>query len=62
MTDSEAQQRDLSDAPQHGGDGLLSRLRVIEDQPLEQRATAYAQLHDQLRDRLEGGDAPRAHA
>lgn len=62
MTDSEAQQRDLSDAPQQGGDGLLSRLRVIEDQPLEQRATAYAQLHDQLRDRLEGGDAPRARA
>lgn len=62
MTDSETHDRDLSDAQQPGGDGLLSRLRLIEDQPLEQRATAYAQLHDQLRDRLEGGDAPRAHA
>lgn len=39
-------------------DALLSRLRVIEDQPLDTRATAYAQLHDQLQARLEGGDAP----
>jgi hypothetical protein len=38
-------------------DALLSRLRVIEDQPLDTRATAYAQLHDQLQARLEGGDA-----
>jgi hypothetical protein len=36
---------------------LLSRLRVIEEQPLEQRAAAYGQLHDQLTARLEGGDA-----
>ncbi len=35
---------------------LLSRLRLIEDQPLEDRAAAYAQLHDQLQDALEGGD------
>ncbi|MFT4029430.1 MAG: hypothetical protein QM675_06100 [Protaetiibacter sp.] len=41
---------------------LLSRLRVIEDQPLEHRAAALAQLHDELRSRLEAGDAPRAHA
>ena len=39
-------------------DGLVSRLAVIEEQPLEARAAAYAQLHDQLRARLEGGDAP----
>ena len=38
-------------------DALLSRLRVIEDQPLDTRATAFAQLHDQLQVRLEGGDA-----
>ena len=62
MTVSEVQISAVSDAQQPSSDGLLSRLRVIEDQPLEQRATAYAQLHDQLRDRLEGGDAPRAHA
>lgn len=42
-------------------DALLSRLRVIEDQPLDTRATAFAQLHDQLQVRLEGGDAPASH-
>ena len=44
-----------------GDDGLLSRLRVIEDQPLEMRATAFAQLHDELQARLEGGDAQAHH-
>lgn len=38
-------------------DALLSRLRLIEDQPLESRAAAFAQLHDELRIRLEGGSA-----
>jgi hypothetical protein len=41
-------------------DGLLPRLTVIEDQPLEARAAAYVQLHDQLQARLEGGDVPRS--
>ena len=41
---------------------LLPRLRVIEDQPLADRAGALAQLHDELRSRLEAGDAPRPHA
>jgi hypothetical protein len=41
---------------------LVSRLRVIEDQPLGDRADALAQVHDELRARLESGDAPRAHA
>jgi hypothetical protein len=41
-------------------DGLLSRLTVIEDQPLEARAAAYVQLHDELQGRLEGGDQPRS--
>ncbi|MBC7591118.1 MAG: hypothetical protein H7226_08780 [Salinibacterium sp.] len=40
---------------------LLSRLRVIEDQPLESRAAALAQLHDRLQRRLEGGDALAPH-
>ena len=46
-----------------GGDtnALLSRLRVIEDQPLEARAGAFTQLHEELQARLEGGDAS-AHA
>ncbi len=39
-------------------DALLSRLRVIEDQPLDTRAEAFTHLHDQLRQRLEGGDQP----
>jgi hypothetical protein len=38
-------------------DALLPRLRVIEQQPLDQRATAYAQVHDELKARLEGGDS-----
>lgn len=41
---------------------LVSRLRVIEDQPLADRAAALAQLQQELRARLESGDAPRAHA
>ena len=41
---------------------LLTRLRVIEDQPLESRAAALAQLHDELRTQLESGDAARPHA
>ena len=37
------------------GDELLSRLRVIEEQPLAARADAYAALHEQLSARLESG-------
>lgn len=39
-------------------DALVSTLAVIEAQPLEARAAAYVQLHEQLRERLEGGDVP----
>jgi len=39
-------------------DALLSRLRVIEDQPLDERAAAFGQLHDELRRGLEGSDSP----
>jgi hypothetical protein len=50
----------MSDAREHqqeeGADGLLDRLRLIEDQPLEQRAAAYASVHDELRRVLESGD------
>ena len=38
-------------------DALVSRLQVIDDQPLAQRAPAYVQLHDELRAALEGADA-----
>lgn len=37
---------------------LVSRLRVIEDQPLDTRAEALATLHEELRAMLEAGDAP----
>ena len=37
---------------------LVSRLRVIEDQPLDARAEAYASLAEELRRQLEGSDAP----
>ena len=40
-------------------DGLLSRLRLIEDQPLEARAAAFAQLHTELQSALEGSDHQR---
>ncbi len=35
---------------------LVSRLRVIEDQPLETRAVAFAQIYDELQGRLDSGD------
>lgn len=38
------------------GDGLVSRLRVIEDQPLEQRADAYGALHAELKAVLDSAD------
>ncbi|MBS1674302.1 MAG: hypothetical protein JSS74_10090 [Actinobacteria bacterium] len=40
-------------------DGLWSRLRLIEGQPLDARAAAYQSLHDDLARRLES--APRDH-
>ena len=36
---------------------LLSRLHLIEDQPLESRAVAFAQIHEELQARLDSGDA-----
>ncbi|MES1169409.1 MAG: hypothetical protein ABUL47_01840 [Leifsonia sp.] len=50
------------DGPGDEPSALLSRLRVIEDQPLEARAEALAQVHDELRAQLEAGDATRSHA
>jgi hypothetical protein len=38
-------------------DALLSRLRLIEDQPLESRAVAFAQVHEELQSRLDSGDS-----
>jgi hypothetical protein len=39
---------------------LLTRLAEIESRPLESRAAALSDLHDELRARLEGGDAAAA--
>jgi hypothetical protein len=39
-------------------DGLLSRLRLIEERPLEERADAYARIHTELVAALEGEDGP----
>jgi hypothetical protein len=39
-------------------DAPVDRIRLIEDQPLDARASAYAALHDELRRVLEGGDRP----
>lgn len=47
----------VTDTDPETSNALLSRLRVIEEQPLDARAEAYVQLHDALRVRLEGGDA-----
>jgi len=60
----------MSDTPEVPGEAavpvedthaLLSRLHLIEDQPLDSRAAAYTQVHDQLQARLEGGDSSRPH-
>jgi hypothetical protein len=59
MTMAEHGLDESADAPE---DGLLSRLRVIEDQPLDQRSVAYAQIYDGLQSALEGGDSSPRHA
>lgn len=41
------------------GEGLLTLLDVIEEQPLSARAASYTQLHAELSARLEGADAAR---
>ncbi|TFC88026.1 hypothetical protein [Cryobacterium sp. TMT4-31] len=41
---------------------LEARITATEALPLEDRAAAYLQLHDSLRDHLEGGDVPRSKA
>jgi len=60
MSDAGAEPRATAE-PRSEADALLSRLRVIEDQPLESRAAAFTQLHDELQHRLEGGDSTGTH-
>jgi hypothetical protein len=49
----------MGDSPQDSDNELLSRLRLIEDQPLEARAEAFAQIHEELRAVLESSDHTR---
>lgn len=58
MVGDEEQERGDATDDAVEGNALLSRLRVIEDQPLESRAGAFVQIHDRLRATLEGGDSP----
>lgn len=39
-----------------GDDGLLSRIELIESQPLSQRAQKFEQVHDELLAELQRGD------
>ena len=55
---------EASDSRADRGDdagALLSRLHLIEDQTLDQRATAFAQVHDALQRTLDSGDSTRIH-
>ncbi|WP_168203698.1 hypothetical protein [Humibacter ginsenosidimutans] len=47
------------DTDQNADDALLSRLRLIEERPLEERADAYSRIHTELVDALEGQDSDR---
>ncbi|NNC10274.1 hypothetical protein HII28_00025 [Planctomonas sp. JC2975] len=38
--------------------GLVSRLQLIEERPLQDRADAYGRIHGELVDALEGADHP----
>ncbi|WEO78684.1 hypothetical protein BJQ94_06535 [Cryobacterium sp. SO2] len=49
-------------APPVLGGELEARIAAIEALPLADRAAAYSELHDSLRDHLEGGDVPRSKA
>lgn len=40
-------------------DALVQRLGLIEDQPLHERAEAYARVHAELQAHLEGSDERR---
>lgn len=51
---SDAAEVDAGDADV--AEELVSRLELIEGQPLGERAASFALLHDELRARLEGGD------
>lgn len=53
---------DESSAVAEADDALLSRLALIEERPLADRAAVFRQLHDELRAELDATDAPGADA
>lgn len=46
---------DPTDDVADDSDAVLERLAVIEQQPIEARAEAFQQLHDELQRELDGG-------
>jgi hypothetical protein len=54
MTPESIEETSASSASADDASALLSRVRVIEDQPLESRAAAFVQIHDRLQATLEG--------
>lgn len=46
--------------PAEPDEDIAADVAAVESLPLDQRASRFAALHDELRDRLEDGDAPRA--
>lgn len=52
----------MTNEQEYPADGLVSRVRLIDEQPLDQRASAYSQVVDELRAVLEGSDSPSTSA
>ncbi|WP_191966909.1 hypothetical protein [Microbacterium testaceum] len=52
----------MSDSSAPDAAGLIDRLRLIEEQPLETRAAAYAAVHEELARRLESAPNDSASA
>ncbi|MDP9737342.1 hypothetical protein [Curtobacterium sp. 260] len=48
--------------PAQQPDGFAERTAAAEALPLPERADAFAALHDDLRTRLESGQAPQGHS
>ncbi|WGD36601.1 hypothetical protein [Lysinibacter sp. HNR] len=56
-SDDNTQKSDEVETFLRDDDGLLPRLNIIEEQPLERRAEAYQQVYAELQNRLERGDS-----
>jgi hypothetical protein len=61
LDETEATPGDVDGAASDAGvdDALLSRLRLIEERPLDERADAYTRIHSELVEVLEGQDDRR---